>query len=90
MGYTWHWIFHSETLQCDCAAIHYKKSSKEILSTLCACIEQALTNKPGGEDKVLFIKDTPTAIKFPVHQNNPAIMTLNSVTGAFIIKSCIS
>ena len=49
-----------------------QKSSKETFPTLRSCIEQAQDNKPGGEDNVLFIKDTPTAIKFPDLAEGPA------------------
>jgi hypothetical protein len=65
MQYTWHWIFHSETLQCDCPMIHYEKNSAEIYSSVERCIQSALEEKPKRNNHVLLVKEQVHTIKFP-------------------------
>ena len=65
MQYTWHWIFHSETLQCDCGGIHYEKNSKESYPSMERCIQAALDEKPKGNNHVLLIKERVHTLKYP-------------------------
>ena len=73
MQYTWHWIFHSDTLQCDCGGVHYERSSDEIYTSVEGCITAALEHKPSGNSSVLVVKELhtiPAKIKFMENKMN--------------------
>ena len=73
MNYTWHWVFHSDVLQCDCGGVHYEKDSEEIYTSVDECIMVGLENKPPGNNNVLVVKEIrtiPAKIKFMENVKN--------------------